>query len=418
MNIGIPKGVKVLSPKETSDIENIEEHISKIFKLWGYEKITLPYFEYYDVHKKAIGKTLKNQTFRFVDRYEGEILVLRADFTAQVARYVASLKEKDFPIRLFYNNDVFRYIVPKAENIWNKRQIGIELIGSNSLEADAEIIAVAINSLKDLGIKDFQIDLNNVKLFYNLKEILNLNQENFDKLMLSIRKKEFFNIKALTSKFDVPEKIYDFITKIPKLQGDISLIDRLIDEYQEFKEISEPLKNLKQIYEILKAYSLEDRIVFDLGEPKEFDYYTGLIFEIFIKDFKKPIGIGGRYDNLLSKYNGNIPATGFAFDVFNLYEYMKDKDLLKTERGKDFFIIDTTKDKKTAYKIASHLRRKGYSVARDVVKRDSKQSIEFAFKNGFKNVIVIGLEKEENEIYLYTSLKNRKKIKIEEILNT
>jgi len=170
LNISLPKGVKSFSPLETAQLEYIQSKISSTFELWGYEKLYLPDFEYFEVHKKGIGNSFQNLTFRFVDRYEGENLTLRADFTAQIARYISSLKEKEFPARYYYNDDVYRYIVPKAEKLWQIRQIGVELIGSDRYEADAEIIAVAVNSLKNLRITNFQIDINNVEIFHALKK--------------------------------------------------------------------------------------------------------------------------------------------------------------------------------------------------------------------------------------------------------
>ncbi len=416
MNIGLPKGVKIFSPEETSQIKYIENKISNVIEKWGYDRLYLPDFEYFEVHKKALGSARENQTFRFIDRYEGEILTLRADFTAQIARYVASLREKEFPLRLYYNDDVFRYIPPKAENLWQIRQIGIELIGSNKFEADAEVIAVAVNSLKSLGLSNFQIDLNTVSLFYAVKDILHLKDKEFETFMSFIKRKEFFNLRNFLIKFDIDLDLKEFIENIPKYQGNVKLIESLVQKMQKYPNLINPLKELIDIYKILKSYGLESNLFFDLGEPKEFDYYTGIIFEIFLKDFKKPIGIGGRYDTLIGKYNGNIPATGFAFDLFNLYKYMKEKNLLLEKSKKDYLIVDLTKDKENAYKISSALREKGYKVARDIVDRDFKESIKFAFKNGFKYVIVVGVEKNKDEIYLYNTEKEYKKIKIEELI--
>jgi len=234
VNIDIPKGTRAFSPLETYQIKNIENTISSVFESWGYERINLPTFEYYEVHKKGIGNTLSNKTFRLVDRYEGETLVLRADYTAQIARYVASLKQKEFPIRFYYNGYVYRYVVPKAENLWERRQIGVELIGSEKPEADAEIIAVANKSLKSLGIENFQIDLNNTAIFYALKEILSLSNEEFNEFMEFIKRKEIFNLKKFCQQKKIPESLKQFITGIPTYQGDISLVKALKESLSDY----------------------------------------------------------------------------------------------------------------------------------------------------------------------------------------
>jgi len=415
LNISLPKGVKSFSPLETAQLEYIQSKISSTFELWGYEKLYLPDFEYFEVHKKGIGNSFQNLTFRFVDRYEGENLTLRADFTAQIARYISSLKEKEFPARYYYNDDVYRYIVPKAEKLWQIRQIGVELIGSDRYEADAEIIAVAVNSLKNLRITNFQIDINNVEIFHALKKILNLSDDKFENLILYIKKKELFNIEKFLIENKVNNDLKSFIQNLPKYQGDISLIKE-IKESLNYNDIKKALQKLIDIHEILSAYGINKNIVYDLGEPKEFDYYTGIVFEIFIKDFKKAVGLGGRYNRLISKYNGDIPATGFAFDVINIWKYMKSKNLLPYKVEKDYFIVDLTDKKELAYKIGMILRNKGYKVGRDIVDRPLEQSLKFAFKSGYKNVIVIGVEKNTEDIYIYENEKEYKVEKIEKFL--
>lgn len=415
MNIDLPDGIRAFSIRESYNIDNLEKKISDIFKLWGYEKIILPTIEFYDVHKKGIGQEIANQTFRIVDRYKGDILTLRIDFTAQIARYIASLQKKEFPIRLFYTGNIFRYTIPKADNLWEKRQIGIEFIGVSEIEADAEILAVASQSLKSVEIKDYQIDINNVEIFSSLKEILNLDDMEFKIFMEYIKHREIYNLKKFCLNKNLDDKLKDFITNIPKYQGDIDLIIFLKNRLKDFNNLYKNFEDLEKIYNILKEYDLTEKVVFDIGEPTEFSYYTGVVFEIFIKDFNKKIGQGGRYDSLIQKYNGKIPATGFAFDLFNIYSYLEKNNKLK-ENQKDYFIIDTTEDKKTAYKIAKILREKNFSVARDIIKRDINDSINFAFNNHFKNVIVITIEENQKMVYIYRGKNKIEKYKEKEIL--
>ncbi|MDQ7056018.1 MAG: ATP phosphoribosyltransferase regulatory subunit [Persephonella sp.] len=153
-----------------------------------------------------------------------------------------------------------------------------------------------------------------------------------------------------------------------------------------------------------------------MERPKEISYYTGIVFEIFIKDFSKPVGQGGRYDNLISKYNGNVPATGFAFDVLSIWEYMKENKLIEKKNYKDFFIIDITSDKSLAYKISKKLREKGYKVGRDIIDREIKSSIRFAFNNRYRKVIVIGLDSTEKSIYIYSTEESFEKKSVQEFL--
>jgi len=244
---------------------------------------------------------------------------------------------------------------------------------------------------------------------------LNLSDDKFENLMLYIKKKELFNIEKFLIENKVNNDLKSFIQNLPKYQGDISLIKE-IKESLNYNDIKKALQKLIDIHEILSAYGINKNIIYDLGEPKEFDYYTGIVFEIFIKDFKKAVGLGGRYNRLISKYNGDIPATGFAFDVINIWKYMKSKNLLPYKVEKDYFIVDLTDKKELAYKIGMILRNKGYKVGRDIVDRPLEQSLKFAFKSGYKNVIVIGVEKNTENIYIYENEKEYKVEKIEKFL--
>ncbi len=418
MHIDLPKGIRAFNTDESFQIKYLEDKISKIFQLWGYERLLLPTIEYFDVHKKGIGKDLANKTFRLIDRAEGEIITLRADFTSQIARYIASLQKKEFPIRYYYSGNIFRYLPPKGTNLWERRQIGIELIGVSELEADAEIIAIASNTLKKLNVENFQIDINNTNIFDNLKNILELSEEEYSQFMGFIKNKEIYYLKEFCKNKKIEESLKEFVIGIPKFQGGIDTVVKLKEKLKNYEDLVKSFDELIKINSILEEYDLHGNIIFDIGEPKEFSYYTGIVFEIFIKGFNMVIGHGGRYNNLLSKYNGDYPATGFAFDLFYLWEYITRNNLIKEKNEKDFFIIDTTHNKKAAYQLAKYLREKGFSVARDIIKREVKDSLQFAFKNNYKKAVVIGLDSLEENIYIYTNLNEYEKKNIKEFMNS
>jgi len=220
LNIDIPKGVRLFSPLESKLISQIERTITDTFELWGYREIKTPYFEFFDVHKKGIGENIANKTFKVIDRYKGDILTLRADFTAQIARYYSSLKEKPVPYRIYYTGTVFRYKTPKGENFWENRQSGVELIGVNSLEADIEILLLAINSLQNLGLDNFQIDLSSVNILYDIKELLNLSEEEFKEFVSFVKNKEIFNLEKFVKQRNLDENLANFIINIPLYQFD------------------------------------------------------------------------------------------------------------------------------------------------------------------------------------------------------
>lgn len=416
MDIEIPAGVKVFNRAETYQLNTIINKITNTFEKWAYEEIKLPVFEYFNVHKKALDENIAGKSFKIVDRTTGDILSLRADFTAQIARYFSSLKRKELPKRYYYKGSIFRYSPPKTGDLWEIFQTGVELIGSDRLEADAEVITIACNALSSIGIENFQIDLNNIKIFTGLKNILRLSEKEYQQFMQFIKNREIFNLKKFVSRYETPQEIKEFIVNIPKYQGGLELIQDLKKVVSNYPKLLEPLEELENIYNILTEYGVTDKVVFDLGEPREFSYYTGIVFEIFIKNFPKSIGQGGRYDNLISRYNGDIPATGFAFYVLNIWNYARENNLLEEKKLKDFFIIDLTPDKKAAYQIGKALKEKGYIVGRDIIDRDYEESLKFAFNNRYKKAIIIGLDTDPKTVYIYSTPEKYEKIKIQDLL--
>ncbi len=411
--IDIPSGVRVYNPEEQKQISAIENTLASVFSLWGYDEIGLPYFEYYDVHKIALGENLEDKTFRFIDRYDGKTLVLRADFTAQIARYAASLKKIELPLKLYYRGTVFRYEPPKKNRLWEIKQAGIELIGSDKIEADAEIIAIAIGSMEELGIKDFQVDINNVAIFYEIKKILNLSDEKFKQFMSFIKRKELFSLKRFVDETKPPSALSDFILELPFYQGDVSLLEDLKIKLKEFPTLVGHIDRLIKIKEILDSYEISEKVIFDLSEPREFSYYTGIVFEIFTNKIKQPLGSGGRYDNLISKFNGKLPAVGAGFDINAIWEVVKEKKKVK----KDFFIVNVFYDKSLAYKVAQSLRKKGYKVGRDLIDRPIEKSLEYAFSQGYDKVIVLGVDNNKEKAYLYSNKEKYTEKNIEELFN-
>ncbi|NPA51273.1 MAG: ATP phosphoribosyltransferase regulatory subunit [Aquificae bacterium] len=416
MNLDLPKGIRAFSCNESFQLDYIRNNLTSLFKRWGYEYIVLPQMEYFDVHKRGTGKELENKMFRLIDRSEGEIITLRADFTAQIVRYVASLQKKEFPMRFFYYGNLFRYIVPKADNLWERKQIGIELIGVNQLEGDAEIIAVSAKALESLGVYDYQIDINNISIFSVLKEILGLEDKEYEIFMKHIKNREIYYISKFLENFSLDSILKEFLLSIPKIQGDVSVVDMWKKRLSNYPRLVEALEQLIYVVRVLDYYELKGKVVFDLGEPREFSYYTGVVFEIVASDFRKPLAQGGRYDNLPKQYGGDFSATGFAFDLLNLWKYLIQKNLVPLREEKDFYIVDLTQEKRLAYLLSQKLREKGFSVGRDIVNRDYRDSIDFALSKGYKKVIVIGIDTNNENLYIYSNRGSSEVIPFREFL--
>ena len=245
----------------------------------------------------------------------GEILALRPDFTPAIARMAATKFEHEkihkfgYTGTAFINNEAYSNVRQK-EFI----QSGVELLGANSCEADAEIIALTVSSLINAGLEEFQIEIGHAGFFKGLMKQANLNEDECEKVRQMTNRKDFVNIGNFLKQKKIEPQSAEIIAKLPHLFGDISVVTDIdADKLNETSRAA--LKNLHEIYDVLCDYGYEKYISFDLGLVQSLDYYTGMIFKGFTHNVGFPICGGGRYDNLLEKFGVSVPATGAALWV-------------------------------------------------------------------------------------------------------
>lgn len=319
-------------------------------------------------------------------------MALRSDITPQIARIVAtSLRNHPLPLRLAYAANVFRYQEPQAGRQREFFQIGVELIGLDQPEADAEMIAMAIESLKELGLGHFQIDVGQVEFFRGLMESMDLEHELRKKVVSAVHRKANQELEFLLQAIPCDEKLKASLMALPGLYGTKDIIAKA-EEMAFNPRAQKAVANLRQVWDILALYGLDGYLIIDLGETYGFEYHSGLVFETFTKFLGYPLSGGGRYDHLIGRFGYPCPATGFAFDLERLLWALEAERALPLYKGADFLIIDFNPDKDKALNLARLLREKGYSVARDIIKRDLPGSLAYARNAFIGKAIVLGTE--------------------------
>ncbi len=389
----IPKGFKTLLPNETAKREKLFTIMEQVIKLWGYDLLIPPTIEFLSTFK-AVDERFEEISFKVVDRETGKLMAVRPDFTPQVARIVASsFKDENPPFRFYYKGKVFRDQEGKRETY----QIGFELIGVNEPEADAEIVSIIVNVLEKLGLKSFQIDIGNSKFIDGVIEELKIpSPTSFTKLLSS---KDISGIELFIEEHKITGERREKILTLLDLYGKEEILDKAAQTFSNKQSLS-AIKRLKEIFEILKSYGFESKVIFDLSEKKGMKYHTGITYEVFHPLLGCSLASGGRYDQLLKKFGRNLPATGIAINVDSLQELLEKKGIFEEEK-KDFYIIDLKKERKLAYEVAKGLRERGFSVARDIIKRKAEESIKTAFEKGYKYIIVLNRKnKAPHNIYL------------------
>ncbi len=388
----IPKGVRVLTPPEAARLRWIEKTLLSVFQRWGFREILTPTFEYLEVFAHGAGDGLQGKAFKFVDRQTGLLLALRADLTPQVARMVAaSMRHHPLPLRLAYSAPVFRHEESQPGRQREFFQAGVELIGSDRPEGDAEMISMAVEGCQEAGLRNFQIDVGQVEYLRGMLNALNPSSDLRRKILSALRRKDGVELEFTLKSLPVEARLKEAILNLTTLYGGEAVLEKA-KAWAVTEQSRLALENLIQVYGVLKAYGLAEHIIIDLGETYAFDYHTGVVFQVFTESLGHPIGGGGRYDNLIGQFGYPCPATGFAFELEKVLAALDVEGILPTDQGPDFLIIDFNPDKRHALHIAQSLRSKGYAVARDIIRRDLDGSLHYARVSAIPRVIILGLQ--------------------------
>jgi len=263
-----PHGVFDLIPSEAERYSVVTESFQSTFLTHGFSPVKTPTLEYYDSIKVAFGSGLDEACIKFFDA-SGQVVVLRPDHTAPIARIVASRMSDDaLPLRLFYLDPIFRK--SDGVNPIEQFQAGLELIGQSGPEADAEVIMILIDALRNAGLDDFGVDIGHLDFLQGLN----------DSDRESLLKGDYLSLGY-----------------IPKRGG-----AEIVSDHHE----------LSKVYQLLSAKGYADYVTFNKGLVKEISYYSGIIFEAYYRPKRMVVASGGRYDTLLSRFEYDQPAIGFA----------------------------------------------------------------------------------------------------------
>ncbi|AFK86186.1 ATP phosphoribosyltransferase regulatory subunit [Thermoanaerobacterium saccharolyticum] len=381
----LPDGVQDFLPDELRFKRNIENILRNTFELSGYEEIMPPTFEYIDNFSVTSGIFFdENNIYRFFDK-KGDLLALRPDVTTQVAR-IASTKYHEYPLKFSYIANVFRYDNPQVGRMREFTQAGIELIGRNHEYSDAECISVAVEALKNIGIKDFKVDIGQAEFFKSILCELRLTKEEEDILKGLLKDKNQSEIEYFLKYNNITGRNYELVVNLPLFFGGIDVVEDAKRVYG-FESAMKALSYLERVYDILKDFGMDSYITFDLGMVQSIDYYTGLIFRVFVKDLGYAICAGGRYDNLLKNYGKDLPATGFAISVERAMLAVQSQSGITTKRPKRVAVVFDERNRKAAYDIAGRLRKQG-NIA-ELVNIDNS---EYANREKFDEIIKAGVQ--------------------------
>jgi ATP phosphoribosyltransferase regulatory subunit len=352
----IPKGVRYFFGEEVSHRRAIEQQILSVFNGWSYSEIVLPIFDYHELFALGMGKEAAGRTYRFVD-HDGELLALRPDLTSLVARTVATrFSGLERPIRLCYSGEVFRYQEAHEQRPHDLHQLGLEHIGNDRLEADVEVLLVAIEALTRLGLSDFKITLGQVDFFNGIARNLGLDAEQVRTMRLLVDSRNAEKLERFLTGYCSPEEGTRFcrLTQLAGKRDVLSEADALVTN----ETSRAALQELNDILRIAEALGIDRYIDIDLGDVYGLDYYTGVTYKIYGYGLGFPIGSGGRYDGLLKNFGFDEPAVGFQLSLDLLAQVVPQVEGPSRSAERLF----ATEELETVFQKAQRLREEGKRV--------------------------------------------------------
>jgi ATP phosphoribosyltransferase regulatory subunit len=391
-----PEGVRDLLPQKCAEKIEIERRIESVFHRYGFYNIQSPTFEYYDVFAEEDGSIQQKHMYKFFDR-EGAILTLRPDMTPSIARIAATAyKNSDDPLRFCYFGNAFRYNESYQGKTREFTQGGVELLGINSDAADAEVIALAINSLSIAGLQEFQIDLGQVEFFKGILQEAGLEQEEGEQLRQLIDNKDFIGVEEMIEQYDLEPQLKQLFLDLPKLCGSVEIIEKA-KTMTDNKRALRALEKLQNVYDTLCDYGVEKFISFDLGMVNRLNYYTGIIFRGYTYGTGVSILDGGRYDGLMKEFGKQCPAIGFGIMIDQLISAMERQQIHTSVWKVDTLLVYNAKGRTEALKTADVLRSQGMYIENSLLGSDIDMNKQYA-KN--KNIGGILYFKDEENVEL------------------
>ena len=367
-----PEGVRYIYNTECRKKLRTQEKLHDVLHAYGYQDIQTPTFEYFDVFRKEIGTISSRELYKFFDR-DGNTLALRPDITPSIARAAATLFEtEEYPVRLCYMGNTFINHSSYQGRLKENTQMGAELIGMDSIEADAEMLAMVVDGLKKVGLKEFQVNIGHVDFIQSLMDATGLEEEQKSEIHDLIINRNYFGVEEILDNQDAADNIKAAFQVLSELMGGVEILDQAMEIAP---NISAKLavSYLQQLYKLLTLYGVEDHITFDLSMSGSYGYYTGVVFRAYTYGTGDAIVRGGRYDNLLGKFGENTPSIGFAIIIDELMSALS-RQKIPVETREMNMIVYTEATQKWAISLAKNFRSKGKCV--EIHKRDKQESRE------------------------------------------
>lgn len=416
------RGMRDFLPQEAQTLRTVEARTRKVAELYGYGEIITPVVESYELLSAKAGDEVRSRMFAFKDLGDRDV-ALRPEFTASVARLVAtSMRNEPRPFRLFSVGTIYRYDEPQKGRYREFWQSNFELMGSNRPEADAEILMLTNGLLEKIGLKNHAFKIGHVGVLRGIFSQENVDESIQSTVMQLMDKKQYDDALETVQKARVSERCLKVLRRLVELKGDkiLDVTDKIEECIKDYEMAVAATRNLREILKLARQGGCNAAMTVEAGFERGLEYYTGMIFEVYVPDLNIALGGGGRYDRLIELFGGApTPAVGVAHGLDRILLAMKEqKSGLKEEETKKVVIIPIGDELRgEALRISQKLRESNLSVEVEVMGRKMAKALEDADRRNFDYAVIIGEKELKEGAVVLRNLKSREQntLKIEEL---
>jgi len=350
-------------------LREAQESLLAEMRRWGYRHVITPLVESMDVLDLGLGVEQRRRLFKFTDQ-RGDVVAMVGERTVPVARLAAGkLRGAPLPMRLCYSGPVVSTEEGRFHHRRETYQVGAELIGASGPIADAEVIALAARCMEATGIRRYQIDVGHAEFFHGIMDAVRLPDDVKAAVRVALAARDFVALESLLEGTPLKSAEHELLLRFPALRGGPEILEAaggLVRNRRSEAAVAE----LARVRDLLVAHGIGEVVVLDLGAIRDFDYYTGVIFEGYGPDLGQPIAQGGRYDGLLAKFGRPAPATGFVIQLDLVSEVLASSQLPRIDAA----IAWSGGGLNTALRLGSTLRLFGMRAIVDTEARGSAEA--------------------------------------------
>jgi histidyl-tRNA synthetase len=402
--VQVPRGTRDFTPDEMQKRRYLEHNMAATFTSFGYGEIQTPTFENLELFTAKSGESIINELYAFTDK-GGRALALRPELTAPVIRcYVERLQMEPKPLKLFYFGNCYRYDRPQKGRYREFQQAGCEVIGTDTCEATAELLALAYTLLRNTGLKNIRLNIGNLTIISAIFKKLHLLKDDQKILLPLIDKSQFDDLKIALRDCNVSDQMGDAFIEVLQT-SDVTKIRSFIADDTDAKT---ELTTMETILDLLKNAFHINEYEIKLSIVRGLDYYKGLVFEIDapILGAEKQLCGGGSYD-LVPLFGGTeVPTSGFAIGFDRTILALDEEGFLFPTPKLDVFIIPVNQTMNTiSIQITQELRSHGISADFDLLRRGVGKSLKYADAKHVEKVIIVGPKELENKTVTLRDMK-------------